>query len=42
MNQVNHVSLMLVQDVFVQLFVLLGEDDVVLGEGEQLRNSAEG
>jgi hypothetical protein len=31
----------LAQDVFVQLLVLLGKDDVVLQEGEDLRDGAE-
>ena len=34
-------GLVLVKDVFVQLLILLGKDDVVLQEGEHLRDGAE-
>ena len=40
-GRVHRAGLVLAQDVFVQLLVLLGEDDVILEEGEHLRNGAE-
>ncbi len=41
-GRLHRAGLVLAQDVFVQLLVLLGKDDVVLQEGEYLRDGAEG
>lgn len=40
-GRVHRAGLVLPQYVFVQLFVLLGKDDVVLQESEHLRDGAE-
>ncbi len=40
-DRLHRAGLVLAQDVFVQLLVLLGKDDVVLQEGEHLRDGAE-
>ncbi len=40
-DRLHRAGLVLAQDVLVQLLVLLGEDDVVLEEGEHLRDGAE-
>ena len=40
-GRLHRAGLVLAQDVFVQLLVFLGKDDVVLQEGEHLRDGAE-